>query len=246
MSKGGDSGEKDLIAVLNPEKAKELRIKSLKFLEGSQTSLGGFPWFAGGPPSPGITLSILYGFSKAIEFGVEVPKPMVVKAWSYMHRYYIDELVTKVMAHDCCAEVITFMNYIISNYPDASWTGSVFTEADKKKMLDFSFRHWKSHSPYMKGYLTLTLNRANRKDDANLVWGSVMDSAKTSKDEGTHWAQEDRSWLWYNDTIETHAMALRTGSEVGTKENVLDGIKSIIEQTRKPDLDWKIWQNRCS
>ena len=238
MSKGGDTVEKDLIAVLNPEKAKELRIKSLKFLEGSQTSLGGFPWFAGGPPSLGITLSILYGFSKAIEFGVEVPKAMVVKAWSYMHRYYIDELVTKVMVHDCCAEVITFMNYIISNYPDASWTGNVFTEADKKKMLDFSFRQWKTHSPYMKGYLTLTLNRANRKDDAKLVWDSVMDSAKTSKDEGTHWAQEDRSWLWYNDTIETHAMALRTGSEVGTKEDVLDGVVQWLFLNKKLN-HWK-------
>ena len=36
-----------------------------------------------------------------------------------------------------------------------------------------------------------------------------MDSAKTDRDQGTFWAPEDRSWLWYNDTIETHAFALR-------------------------------------
>ena len=29
---------------------------------------------------------------------------------------------------------------------------------------------------------------------------SVMDSAKTTRDEGTFWAPEDRAWLWYNDT----------------------------------------------
>ena len=36
-----------------------------------------------------------------------------------------------------------------------------------------------------------------------------MDSAKTDPDSGTYWAPEDRAWLWYNDTIETHAFALR-------------------------------------
>ena len=41
-----------------------------------------------------------------------------------------------------------------------------------------------------------------------------MDSAKTTQDEGTFWAPEDRSWLWYNDTIETHAFALRTLTEL--------------------------------
>ena len=35
------------------------------------------------------------------------------------------------------------------------------------------------------------------------MWASVLDSAKEAPDEGTFWAQEDRSWLWYNDRIET-------------------------------------------
>ena len=46
-----------------------------------------------------------------------------------------------------------------------------------------------------------------------------MDSAKTRKDEGTFWAPEDRSWLWYNDTIETHAFALRTLMELGPAQS---------------------------
>jgi hypothetical protein len=60
----------------------------------------------------------------------------------------------------------------------------------------------------------LTLHRADRPDDARLVFDSVMDSAKTTQDEGTFWAPEDRAWLWYNDTIETHAFALRTLAEL--------------------------------
>ena len=134
---------------------------------------------------------------------------MVVRAWAYMHRHYIDELVELMMGLDCCWETITFLNYVLSNYPDETWTGGVFTEDDRRRMLDFSFRHWKQHQPLLKGYLALTLERAGRHEDARLVFDSVMDSSRTDQDLGTYWAPEDRAWLWYNDTIETHAFALR-------------------------------------
>lgn len=237
-SRGGDAGENKLVNVLDPEKAGAHRNKTLQTLKNSQTSLGAFPWFPGGPPSPYITLYVLYNLSKALEFNIDVPKDMVKKAWSYMHRYYIDEIVKDYIAKDCCAEIVTFLNFILSNYPDDSWTGGVFTNDDRKKMTDFSFKHWKNHSPFMKAYLALTLSRSGRTQDAKLVWDSVMDSAKTSEDEGTHWAQEDRSWLWYNDTIETHAMALRTGSELKTKENVLEGLVQWIFLNKKLN-HWK-------
>jgi hypothetical protein len=48
-----------------------------------------------------------------------------------------------------------------------------------------------------------------RSADARLVFDSVMDSAKTTPEEGTFWQPEERFWLWFNDTVETHAFALR-------------------------------------
>ena len=213
-ARGGSEQADDLINVLDPRIADAQRRSALAMLQKAQTSLGAFPWFPGGPPSPYMTLYVLYGFSKALEFDVEVPRPMVQRAWAYMHRHYLDELVDLMMAHDCCWETITFLNYVLSNYPDESWTGGVFTADDRQRMLDFSFRHWKRHQPLLKGYLALTLERAGRHEDAKLVFDSVMDSAKTDPDLGTYWAPEDRAWLWYNDTIESHAMALRTLAEL--------------------------------
>ena len=43
-------------------------------------------------------------------------------------------------------ELVTFVNYALSSYPDVSWTGGAFTDAERKTMLDFSFKHWKEHS----------------------------------------------------------------------------------------------------
>lgn len=212
-ARGGSSG-KNLINVLDPRIARAQRDTSLAKLKEAQTSLGAFPWWPGGPPSPYMTLYLLHGFSRALEFDIELPQDMVVSAWGYMHRHYLDEISRELVKDDCCWESITFLNYVLSSYPDESWTGGVFTADDRRKMLDFSFRHWKKHSPLLKSYLALTLERAGRQTDAQQVFDSVMDSAQNNDELGTFWAPEDRAWLWYNDTIETHAFALRTLSEL--------------------------------
>jgi uncharacterized protein YfaS (alpha-2-macroglobulin family) len=77
-----------------------------------------------------------------------------------------------------------------------------------------------------------------RPADAKLVWDSVMDSAKTDRDLGTYWALEDRSWLWYNDTIETHAFALRTLSELDPADARRPGLVQWLFLNKKLN-QWK-------
>ncbi len=238
MAQGGEENASDLINVLDGRIAKAQRESALAKLRKSQTSSGGFPWFPGGPPSPYMTLYLLNGFSKALEFGVEVPRDMVKPAWDYMHRHYLDEIVKAMMSHDSGWEFVTFINYVLSNYPDASWYEKTFTSDERATMLDFSFKHWKEHSPYLKGYLALTLKRMERARDAMLVWESVMDSAKTAEDQGTFWAPEDRAWLWYNDTIETHAFAVRTEMELIPDDPKLDGLVLWLFLNKKMN-HWK-------
>ncbi|NOZ85603.1 MAG: hypothetical protein GXP49_04950 [Deltaproteobacteria bacterium] len=238
---GGDNGyekENGLVNVLDPRLAESHKRVALGKLKKAQTLSGGFPWFPGGPPSPYITLYLLYGFSKGLEFGVQVPRDMVQRAWQYEKRHYIDRMVPDCMSLDACWEEITFLNYVISSYKDETWTGGVFSGKDRKTMLDFSFKHWKQHSPLLKAYLALTLNRMGRHKDARLVWDSVMDSAKTDPDLGTYWAPEDRSWLWYNDTIETHAFALRTELELAPNDKRIKGLVQWLLLNKKMN-HWK-------
>ncbi len=223
-SRGGGEAGDELIRVLDPKVAAAQKRASLAKLTKAQTSSGGFPWFPGGPPSPHMTLYILSGFARGLEFGVLPPRDVVRRAWAYAHRHYLDEMVRDCMAKDACWESVTYLDYVLSCYPDDSWTGGVFTAEDRQRMLDFSFRHWRQHSPMLKGYLALTLERAGQRDDARLVWDSVMDSAKTDRDLGTWWAPEDRSWLWYNDTTETQAFALRVLSELEPADPRREGL----------------------
>jgi len=232
-ARGGTEESDELVKILDPKIARAEMMASLAKLEKAQTSLGAFPWWPGGPPSPYMTLYILYGFSKGLEFGVDVPQDVVIRAWAYMHRHYIDELVDMMVGLDCCWEFVTYLNFVLSNYPDESWSGGVFTPDDRKTMLDFSFRHWRDHSPLLKGYLALTLERAGRHDDAVLVFDAVMDSAKTERDLGTYWAPEDRAWLWYNDTIETHAFALRVLGELDPTDDRRHGLVQWLLLNKK-------------
>jgi uncharacterized protein YfaS (alpha-2-macroglobulin family) len=170
-----------------------------------------------------MTLYIMNGFSRATEFGVDVPKDMVQRGWQYLASY-VREAKSIWLSHDCCWEMATFLNYVASSYPDASWVNDALTADERKELLDFSFKHWKHHAPLLKGMLALTLKRANRAADGKLVFDSVMDSAKTKPDQGTFWAPEDRSWLWYEDTIESHAFALRVLMELDPKNQKKDGL----------------------
>jgi uncharacterized protein YfaS (alpha-2-macroglobulin family) len=236
-SRGGARPAEELIDVLDPKIARANRDEALAKLRKAQTSLGAFPWFPGGPPSPYMTLYIMHGFAKATEFGVDVPKDMVQRGWQYLAKYVRDE-IPRWMKEDCCWEFLTFLNYVATAYPDASWTQDALSLDDRKKILDFSFKHWKHHSPYLKAYLALTLKRMGRLKDGLLVFQSVMDSAKTAPDQGTFWAAEDRSWLWYEDTIESHAFALRTLMELEPKNPKKDGLVLWLLLNKKLN-QWK-------
>jgi uncharacterized protein YfaS (alpha-2-macroglobulin family) len=82
------------------------------------------------------------------------------------------------------------------------------------------------------------LKRLWRPADAKLVWGSVMDSAKTDRDTGTSWAPEDRAWLWYNDTIETQAFALRAENELAPSDPRRAGLVQWLFLNKKLN-QWK-------
>ncbi len=235
-ARGGKSGP-DLSRVLDPRIARADRDSAIAKLRKAQTESGGFPWWPGGPPSPYMTLYILNGFAHALEFGVEVPKDMVERAWRYAGADLKRDL-DSCMTHLGTCEFVTYVNYVLSSYPDESWYGGAFDAAYRKTLLDYSFRHWKEHSPYLKGQLTLTLKRMARPKDAKLVWDSVMDAAKTEPDLGTYFAPEDRSWLWYNDTIETQALALRVLAELDPADSRRHGLVQWLFLNKKLN-QWK-------
>ena len=232
------------LRILDPRVASAERAAALLELEKAQTPEGGFPWWPGGPPSSYITLYLLQGFARAIEHDVQVPQLMVQRAWQWVHGELYAQRLDEWMEKDCCWEQIAFLSYVLSSFPpsessdDPGWTGATFSRAERDRMLDFAARHWRGSSPRIKAYLALALHRAGRGDQAREIWESVMDSAKTDDDLGTFWAPEDRAWLWYNDTLEGHALALRVLLEIAPDDARRHGLVQWLFLNKKLN-HWK-------
>lgn len=237
-SRGGDAAGNDFLKLLDPAVALAQRDEALAKLAKAQLPNGGFPWFAGGPASPYITLYLMGGLARAAEFAVPVPREMVQNGWRYLAREAKEDWLPRAIADDCCWELLTYLNYVASSYPDSSWVGDFLTDFDRRQILAFSFKHWRDHQPLLRLQLASTLERMNRHQDAVMVLASVMDSAKTTRDEGTFWQPEDRSWLWYNDRIESHAWALRTLMEVTPADPRRDGLVQWLFLNKKLN-HWK-------
>jgi uncharacterized protein YfaS (alpha-2-macroglobulin family) len=234
QAKGGKDDDK-LIRILDPKVANAQHKKALLKLRKAQTKKGGFPWWEGGPDSPYMTAYLLRGFSRALEFKVNIPKDMVQKAWGYLHKQYEKKLPDSLDEH---VNEITFVNYVLSSYPDKSWTGNVFSDKESAQILDVSYRHWKTMSPLLKAFLSLTLHRAGEKDKAKLIFDSVMDAAVTDEELGIYWKKQQRSWLWYNDEQETHAFMLRTMMELDPEDERRHGLVQWIMLNKKLN-HWK-------
>ncbi|HEX2223595.1 MAG TPA: hypothetical protein VHN15_05265, partial [Thermoanaerobaculia bacterium] len=215
----GGKTDLDVIKVLDPRVARAERASSLEKLAKAQLGDGAFPWWPGGPGSPGMTLYLLHGFAKAVEHGVEVPKPMVERAWGYLGRHYQAEYAKRLGSDkECCWEFLTFLNYVATAFPDASWTGGALPEAEQQRILDASLRNWRSHSPYLQAMLALTLQRKGRDESARKVFASLLDGSKTTPEEGTFWEPQAQPWLWYNDSVEGHAFILRALTEIAPED----------------------------
>ncbi|HSN89478.1 MAG TPA: alpha-2-macroglobulin family protein, partial [Thermoanaerobaculia bacterium] len=215
VSRGGPEEDSGLIKVLDPRVSRAQRDEALAKLRQAQHPDGGFPWFPGGQPSPYMTIYILYGFAKAAELGVEVPRDVVERGWSWLARWYRTEEAPRLADRTWNRELLVFLNYAATAYPDPSWMGTeALTAEERKKILDLTFAEWKSLSGYPRALLALTLKRMGRPGDAKLVFDSILDRSRTTPEEGTFWAPEEHAWLWYNDRIETHAFALLAMMEI--------------------------------
>lgn len=223
-ARGGEDSPWGLLQVLDPDVAAATRDLALAELVAAQRADGSFAWFPGGPASETTTLQVLWGFAKAMELGVEgVPADVVQRAFKYLADAWRRTGVQRDA--DCCHESAAHLAYVLSAYDDAGqMTGGVFTEDDRKVILDRAMAHWKETSPLVKVYLSLALARAGRLADSSLVLDSVLDSARTDPDLGTYWQPEARAWLFYNDDIVGHATVLRALTELRPSDPRRDGL----------------------
>jgi hypothetical protein len=215
-SRGGRDTGYPSIRVLDPRVARADRDAALAKLAKAQLPNGAFPWFPGGEASPYMTVYLLYGFAKAAEFGVEVPRAMVERGWRYLGEYVRTE--EKDLFKRCeCWQLLTLVNYTAS-LADPAVTAAVLPKASRQRLLELSDRHRIEMTPQLQAMFALTLHRMDRKEEGRKILTILLNTATTTPDEGTFWEHGKRGWRWYEDRIETQAFVLRAVQEVLPEE----------------------------
>lgn len=241
-AKGGRDASAEAIALLLPEVARAEREAALRKLRKAQDRGGGFAWWPGGKPSAHMTLHVLAGLARGAEFGAEIPEDIAIRAWRYVKAWYDREIDAWLTQPSEKAEgdiaLATYLNYVASAFAGPRFEAVLPARGAREKILDFSFARRRELSPMSKGQLALTLKRMGREADARLVFESVMDSATTTEDEGTFWQPEVKSWLWYRDTVESHAFALRVLTELDPKDPRRAGLVQWLFLNKKLN-HWK-------
>ncbi|MEM9291723.1 MAG: alpha-2-macroglobulin family protein [Acidobacteriota bacterium] len=220
-SRGGSTGEAEGLDLLDSATREQLSRETLQRLREAQTDSGGFPWWPGGPPSPYITAYLLEGFARASAFGVEAPRELVAPAWSYLHGETVERWIPRKGEEEDLrnrAPMAAYLAYVLTRYPDLSWTAGVFSEDDVDRLLEIAWTHRREQPPRIRAYLAMALAARERRDQAVAVLEALLGSAREDEDQGIFWAPEERSWLWYNDTLEGHTTVLAAMLEVAPED----------------------------
>lgn len=238
QSRGGKASDR-LVNVLDRRTAKRHQAKALKQLTEAQNRDGSFPWWTGGPPSPFMTLYVVYSCAKAREFGIEEPHDRLIQnAVKYLAEDYRTNYKPKLLKEDVSVEFLVLLNYVMSCFENDALFADLIAASDRNDMLAYCFERWRRLSPQSLSHLALTLQRAGRTSDAQLLMASIMDRAVTKEDQGTFFAPEERAWLWYNDSIETHAAIMLALMEITPEDPRIEGLITWIFLNKKMN-QWK-------
>jgi uncharacterized protein YfaS (alpha-2-macroglobulin family) len=229
-SKGGGVPEwMEAINLLEPEVAQKQASLALAKLKRAQSGDGGFPWFAGGRSSVYMTSYMLIGFARAKEFGVAIPEEMVRRAWGYLKGEVEGEL-QKCMKEGGCVEYLVLANYAASLF-EPSVTG--ISREKQKALLVHADSKRKTLAPRLRILTALTLHHLKEEKRAREWLESWMGLSHETENEGRFWAPESMSWVWYNDTLENHALSLHALTKISPNDARAKGLVQWLFLNKK-------------
>ncbi len=229
LSKGYQQ-EAKTINLFDPALVQKQQSKVLAKLKDYQNEDGGFAWIKGGKSSLYITLYSLDIMAQARDFGAQIPEAMVKKALAYAISNTNINVVSP--SYDNLTYSL-YAAYVLTSFPESWYT------FDVKKLVNTADEFGSYMTPMGKAYAAVVCKRVGYDDRAMLYIDRLFDSVKTSPVTGMYWAQEERSWQWYNDTITQHVMAIKALNIINPQDARIKELVKWLMLNRKTDQ----WSN---
>jgi uncharacterized protein YfaS (alpha-2-macroglobulin family) len=226
-----------LIDLFDPKNvSKELADSSEKLLR-AQNSDGAFPWFPGGRSDPYITLLVLAGWAEAQRYGVDIPKDTAARALSYIQSEIPRRLEGSLKPDESLVSTLLYAAYVVTSFEKGTGdTAALWKLA--KTWADFADLHKTAMTPMGKALAAHVYWRLGERAKGDQYLTTAMDGAREDPIAGVYWTPEKLSWLWYNDSVETHAFLLRTLLLIRPKDPRITGMVKWLLFNRKGN-EWK-------
>ena len=173
--------------------------EGLQKLASMQRSDGGWGWFPGASLSDEyMSAYVVYGLSQAKLAGIAFDESVLNRGRSYLQTQMKDEDNLQLLSY--IAYSLSQLN--VDNATRTIAAGRLFEQRERLV-------------PLSKSYLAMTLFRANEKEKANVVVRNLENTVHIDANNGTARYQTQPSyWLWWNNDVETVALALRAFDEI--------------------------------
>ncbi len=232
LSKGMTSSY-DLISFLDTATIDKIKTEVFRDLKTRQTSSGGFSWFPGGHEDLYITLVVLEGLSEAAMYGVEFPKDLYEKALNYVY----GELPKYMKAQISELQFLIYGTYVFTSF-DSKGKHLSHNKEVADVWVPFIEKHDTLLTPLGHAYMAHIYKRLGNEKKSEISLKRALDGSKKDDLIGIYWAPEERSWMWYSDTVEKHAFFLQTLIQLKPQDDRIDGLVQWLLFNRKGN-EWK-------
>lgn len=230
---GGRKSAWPLIDLFDARLVKAQEADALGKLKDYQNGDGGWPWFPAGRSNAYMTLLVLAGFAEAQRYGVEVPLDQIARGLAYVNH----EIPKHLKPEPGSLSLILYAAYVVTSFPKSA-QGASHAWSFAKAWADYADTHSRAMTQLGKAYAAQVYRRLGENAKAELYLERAMDGVRQDKVAGAYWTPEKISWLWYTDTVETHAFMLRTLLALRPKDPRLPGLVQWLLFNRKGN-EWK-------
>jgi uncharacterized protein YfaS (alpha-2-macroglobulin family)/TolA-binding protein len=186
--------------VFDSARLREMVRDGLQRLLRFQHGDGGWGWWQHDKSDPFMTAYVLYGLHTAKAAGEEVPGEVLRRGFQFLKPYFLESDDFESMA---------YYGYVLSLDQESR-------AAIRPLLTGRLYERRERLSAYAKSLLALALHGVGAAQQSGVLLDNLETTAKVDETNGTvHWAAIDRFWWrWYNNDVETNAIALRAMAQL--------------------------------
>lgn len=209
QAQGRQARQENIISLFDDKIVSNYLEKELKSIKRFQNTDGSFSWFAGGPADDYLTLYALQSFAQALSYQADIPQSAAQQALGYIIPRIEKTLKQNKSGSVAALSYALYAAYTLSSFPQ-TWEQTQRAKPYIKRWVDYADSQFKFMTPLGQIYAAAVYHRLGDDVKANKYLDLVLSRLKEDTLTGAYFAPEPQSWVWYNDTLTTQTVTLRT------------------------------------